>query len=621
MKRSEHVSPRGELSIANALVEGSPFALIAMSSEGTILSWNSGAEGLFGVSREEAHGRPFLDLILDPGMRRDAAKILRDACMYGEASGESSCRRRDGVSFPVEVLMKADRDQKDFLVVSVRNITRRREIETALRSSEDHYRTIVETAAEGIWTVTEHGVTSYINRRGAHILGQSSESMLGHAPAEYLLADDRNDTNWLTQMLQTVGVAEGDLRLRRGDGSEVWIHAVVTPIRGEAADSRGMLVLFTDISERKRANDALRNLSSIVQSSNDAIVGETLDGIIQSWNAGATRIYGYLPEEAIGKSITFLAPPELLHESESFLDRIRNGERVEHYTTRRRRKDGQIIEVSQTISPILDAAGSVIGASVIARDITVERRLRVQLDEVARQRQEDLRRFVSSVQDAQEEERHRISRELHDDMGQRLTGLKLKLELLEDDLLGLSPDLLESVAGMKNDVESMIAEVRRISSNLRPSALDDFGLVSALQLLCNEFQRSSSMAVTFSGKPPKGTSKDVEIAVYRIAQEALSNAAHHAAASAVAVELSQQDGIIRLAVEDNGRGFEPGNPAGSKPGRKGLGLVSMSERAQLFGGTFSLISAPGKGTKITVDIPRTREGTYEENPHPDRRRP
>ena len=208
-----------------------------------------------------------------------------------------------------------------------------------------------------------------------------------------------------------------------------------------------------------------------------------------------------------------------------------------------------------------------------------------------------------SVQNAQEEERHRISRELHDDLGQRLTGLKLKLEVLEDEIPGIPPGDAGALGAITREIDAMMTDVKRIASNLRPAELDDFGLVSALDYLCRDFQKMCGIKAAFQPGPPRLCGKDVEIALYRIAQEALANVAKHSCARIVTVKLSHSRGGVSLLVEDDGKGFDAAGMRSRQERHRGLGLMSMKERAQMFGGSLYLTSADGQGTRIHVEIP------------------
>ncbi len=220
------------------------------------------------------------------------------------------------------------------------------------------------------------------------------------------------------------------------------------------------------------------------------------------------------------------------------------------------------------------------------------------LDELATVHAE-LRAVSAAIINAQEEERRRISRELHDDTAQALTSLLLYAKALEQG--DASPAVREALAELREEVSRSLEGVRRLARELRPSALDDLGLVAALEGYTHEFTRRTSLPVRFEPAcggdrlPPK-----VELVLYRIAQEALTNAAKHAGATAATVTLVREPGAVSLTVSDDGRGFDPGRVASAGPG---MGLLSMRERAELVGGSLMLASAPGSGTAVTAHIP------------------
>ncbi len=242
------------------------------------------------------------------------------------------------------------------------------------------------------------------------------------------------------------------------------------------------------------------------------------------------------------------------------------------------------------------------------------------LETAERERSAALKSFAISVQRAQEEERGRISRELHDDLCQRLTGMKFTVEGLGDELRPLNRRVSRQLQGVTQELEKAIIEVRRISSNLRPSVLDDFGLVSALRLLCRDFERQHRIEATLELREPvpREVDSNVETALYRIAQEALANVAKHAGANVANVRLAAEGGNITLRVDDNGRGFDDANPGHSNGKGHRLGLTGMRERASLLGGRCDITSTPGRGTSVTITIPRGEEHTDEEDQNPDR---
>ena len=201
-----------------------------------------------------------------------------------------------------------------------------------------------------------------------------------------------HDQCWMALALKTGKAYNGhEIMIERPDGQRLTVLAHANPIFDEAGRLLGAVNVLVDITERKRAEDMRQHLAAIIESSDDAIIGKTLEGIITSWNRGAERLYGYTAEEVLGKPISILMPPDLPDEIPQILERLKRGEALDHYETQRLRKDGTRLDVSLTISPIRDASGRIIGASKIARDITsasgpsrrlrkMEERLRLALD-------------------------------------------------------------------------------------------------------------------------------------------------------------------------------------------------------------------------------------------------
>ena len=220
------------------------------------------------------------------------------------------------------------------------------------------------------------------------------------------------------------------------------------------------------------------------------------------------------------------------------------------------------------------------------------------LDELAAVHAE-LRALSAGIINAQEEERRRISRELHDDTAQALTSLLLYAKALEQG--EAPPAVREALAELREEVARSLEGVRRLARELRPSALDDLGLVAALEGYAHEFARRTGLVVRF--EPACGGDRlppQVELVLYRIAQEALTNAAKHARATRVAVSLVREPGAVSLTVRDDGRGFDPARAASAA---QGMGLFSMRERAELAGGSLTITSAPGSGATIAARIP------------------
>jgi PAS domain S-box-containing protein len=194
-----------------------------------------------------------------------------------------------------------------------------------------------------------------------------------------------------------VSVREQEVHIERPNGSRGIALVDIEAVKDSSGNIVGAVNCFQDITERKRSEEAALRLAAIIESSDDAIVSKDLDGIITSWNRGAERIFGYLSEEIIGKPITILIPPDHQKEEEAIMERVRRGQRVEHYETVRQRKHGGLIDLSLTISPVRNAQGKVIGASKIARNITEKKRSEAQIVNLAREAEHRTKNILATV--------------------------------------------------------------------------------------------------------------------------------------------------------------------------------------------------------------------------------
>jgi PAS domain S-box-containing protein len=339
------------------------------------------------------------------------------------------------------------------------------------------------------------------------------------------------------------------------------------------------------IREQAAAETRLR-LAAIVESSNDAIFSKSLDGIVLSWNAAAERIFGFAAADVIGRPASILLPPGLQQEENRLLQRFRAGERIDRYKTIRRTKAGNVITVSLTLTPVWDSARTLVGVAEIARDITEQERAEQVLTSVSR-------RLIH----AQEQERARIARELHDDIGQRVALLAVELARLpgEPDRLHetLSIRLREQVVGIANDIQAL-------SHELHSSKLELLGIAVAMKGFCQEFASQQQVDVDFVARDVPGKlSPEVSLCLFRVLQEALHNASKHSRVRHFAVQLRGARDEIHLLVSDAGVGFDL-QAARTDPG---LGLVSMEERLKLVSGELSIDTQPGRGTTIHAHAP------------------
>jgi len=282
-------------------------------------------------------------------------------------------------------------------------------IDLGLRDEEEAFELparLFEQLPFAVYVCDRDGLVVRYNRRAAELwgrapkLGDPDERFCGSyrmfCPDGSLLQHHQCP---MADVLRTgVSVREQEVHIERPNGSRGIALVDIEALRDSDGYIIGAVNCFQDITERKLAEDAALRLAAIVESSDDAIVSKNLDGIITSWNAGAERIFGYLAEEIIGKPITTLIPPDHQKEEEGIIERIRRGQRVEHYETVRQRKHGSLIDVSLTISPVRNAQGKIIGASKIARDITERRRTEAQIVNLAREAEHRTKNILATVQ-------------------------------------------------------------------------------------------------------------------------------------------------------------------------------------------------------------------------------
>jgi PAS domain S-box-containing protein len=287
--------------------------------------------------------------------------------------------RRNFIPFPTPLF-----DESGNLVGAVNmlvDITDRKRAEWALRDSEERFRAIVETTPECVKVVAPDGALLHMNAAGLAMVGAPAvEDVIGTDVCDLIAPEFRDAFRQFTQRVcrGEKGSLEFDITGLRGVRRHMETHAAPLP---RPDGSLVQLAITRDITERKRAENAMRLLGAIVDSSDDAIISKDLRGTITSWNKSAERVFGYQADETIGRSVTMLIPPDRLDEEPGILARLQRGERVDHFETVRRHKDGSLIDVSLTISPVRDSAGTIIGASKIARDITERKRVEAALVE------------------------------------------------------------------------------------------------------------------------------------------------------------------------------------------------------------------------------------------------
>ncbi len=527
-------------------------------------------------------------------------------------------------------------------------ICEREKFENSLRESEEKYRNIVESSVDGIMLIDDKGNILEWNRGLEEITGISKIQVLGEKYDEIIFNTDwyqkYPETSEYYQKMFHNDISRNASRFvfLRPDGENRTIQLVFLEV--ESGKKRLQGAIIRDITEQEQFANAIYKYAQRLEvlhgidhaileaSSLDNLINTLLPNLRRLVNAHWVNIVTYDKEN---EEVTYLGID---------YDHQINGESIRYFEIDMEKvppkvKKGELLLIEDLqsypaitkylrtiltggihtflIVPLLikeEFIGAILLGAVkpnafnheqveIAREVANEVAIAIQQTRLRERiwfQREELRQLTKKTINAQEEERRRLSRELHDEAGQALTALKINLELITSDLPmeldSFRQRLVEAVALTDDTME----QLRIIARGLRPPALDTFGINFALEDLCREFSRRSKIEVEYQGMDLPSVTEEINISLYRILQESLTNIYKHAHAEHITVELECKNGLISLTVSDNGKGFKKGKGVN---GKKGIGLLGIKERLEMLGGNFELKSSSGQGSILRAFIP------------------
>ncbi len=496
----------------------------------------------------------------------------------------------------ISPIISYDKNINSAVIVSL-DITERKTAQEAIRSSEEKYRTLFDSIDAGFCTIEVFFDEQdkpldyrFLSVNPAFIKHTGLKDAVGKTIREFV---SNHEEFWFETYgrIAKTGIAERfeNEAVALGKYYEVYAFRI-----GQIGQNR-VAIIFNDIAERKRIEQLMREskeqLHLIIESTNDyAIITFDLKGFITSWNRGAEHIFGYSEREVLDRYCSFLFTPEDQkngipeHEMSVAIEKGRAEDERWHVN-----KNGSRFIMSGVMHPLKD--GKVKGFVKIARDLTEWLKA-----ENAVREKEMLQKLIL----VQEEERKRIARDLHDEFGQQLTALRMKLDTLKN---GSQDNIFVS---QMNEIQGMAKKIDEgidfIAWELRPSVLDDVSLAAALETYINQWSNFSGIKTEFTVSRLKRAilSQAAETCLYRVVQEALNNIHKHTKATYVEIVLEKRNDLLILIVADNGKGFRQKSKTILQ---KGIGLTGMKERIALVGGTLEIESELKKGTTIYVRIP------------------
>ncbi len=629
-------------------------AIITVDEQQRIVQFNPAAGLMFHCKVSEALGTS-LDRLIPERFRHVHNKYVRTF------AGSQAVNRRmgvlnqivglrsDGTEFPAEAaISQVEVGGKKLMTVVIRNVTERQLILRDLESVTQQTQQILNSVGEGINGIDTEGKITFINPVGAGMIGRTVDELIGQDRHETFHHSHEDGTPYPAEEC-AIYASLHDGIVHRVDTEVFWhkdgtcfpVEYESTPIRCQNGRITGAVVSFRDITVRKRAEILVFQQKTILE-----MIGT------ESSLSDILRQVCLMIEEQVPNTLSSIlicdglnlrlgASPNLPDSYLKVIDGIPMGPEVGSCGTAAYRKQRVVVsDIAKDplwkdyhkpalqhglqacwSTPILSSQQKVLGVLGLyhqtvrtpeSKDvefldiaahlggIAIER---AHVQEVLRGHREQLQGLSAQLLTAQEDERRRISRDLHDDVNQRLAVLALKIQTAQKELAELDPslkvfqDLYDGVAELSDDV-------RHLAYQLHPSVLDDLGLKLAVQALINDFSKWEGISISFvPHNVPALLSQDVATCMYRLVQEALRNIAKHAQASEVEVGLGVLDNGLHLSVKDNGIGFDPRG----KPAQKGLGLLSMKERIRLHHGTFTITSQPKKGVEISIWLPLSSE--------------
>ena len=477
-----------------------------------------------------------------------------------------------------------------------------------LRKREEHYQILLDTIPHGIQEIDTSGSILFVNKAYARIYGCEEGEVIGTSVLDKLLHDSDREKlrNYLKYLLKDQPTPTPYFEKNRTkEGRNIDVQIDWNYKRDRKGRIVGFISVVTDITERKQAEEALKESEekhhNLIEHANDAIISINQTGMIVGSNKKAEEMFGYSREEMIGKPSYLLVAEQHIPRQKKILKKFAEaGIRLDIYKNilegKALRKDGKEFDVDFSYY-VLDIRGELIATAII-RDISKRKMAEKKLIDY----QNQLKALSAELTLTEEKERRRFADYLHDQIGQQLCGLKLKIATLQNHIS--SNDASETLNNSLKIIEQTIKDVRFLTIELSPPVLYQLGLEAGLEWLSGKIHEQYGVLVTFEDDgEDKPIADDVKILLFRAVRELLINVAKHAQVQNARVSIGRDDAHVRICVHDEGVGFDLLDKESSNRGIQGYGLFNITERLDQLGGHLDIASQPGRGTHITLVAP------------------
>ena len=515
-----------------------------------------------------------------------------------------------------------------FVSILISSLTSRvRGAETSARLSEAALNTTLSSIGDAVIATDTRGRVVFMNLVAQKLTGWTFEDASEKELAEIFHIINEHSRQAVESPVvkvlregAIVGLANHTLLIAR-DGREIPIDDSGAPVRDEDGTITGVVLVFHDITERKKSEEAMLKLAAIVESSDDAIFGKTLEGTITSWNQGAQRLYGYTAEEITGRNVSILMPPERRQDLPQIIAKLKARERVEHFETLRIKKNGEVVNVSLTISPILAADGEIIGASTIARDITSRKRIEAELDSLLA-REREARVEAEEANRLKDEFLATLSHELRTPLTAMLGWTRmLRARQLDENTSRHALETIErNVRAQAQLIEDLLDVSRIITGKLRldPRPVEPVPVIEAAIDSIRPAVEAKEILLETALDPKASPVLGDPARLQQVAWNLISNAVKFTPRGGrVRIELQRTDASAAIKVTDTGMGISPeflpyvfdrfrqaDSSSTRAHGGLGLGLAIVRHLVELHGGTVSAESEGAeRGSSFTVKLP------------------